>query len=104
MRVTSMSQAPQKIKVLLAAGDPGQLHDLAAPFHAEGDVEVVGQVESARDALAAVATARPDVVLLDLQLPDATGIEATEVMTAQFPWVSPILTSSDADPAVLRRA
>src|SRR3954467_13004252 len=99
-----MTQAPQKIKVFIATGDAGQVHDLTALLNAEEDVEVVGLAADARDALAALAAARTDVVVVDLHLPDADGIAATEAITAQFPWVSPILVSSNADPNVLRRA
>ena len=65
---------------------------------------VVGVAGSAQDALAAIGAARPDVVLLDLDLADGDGVEATEAITTRYPWVSVVLTSASADADVLRRA
>ena len=43
----------------------------------EQDVEIVGEAGTARDALQAVVNLKPDVVLMDIGLPDLSGIEAT---------------------------
>lgn len=46
----------------------------------EADFEIVGEAGSGREALAAVAETRPDIVLMDIGLPDISGIEAaTEI-------------------------
>ncbi|CCG02002.1 Two component response regulator containing a CheY-like receiver domain and an HTH DNA-binding domain [Blastococcus saxobsidens DD2] len=49
------------------------------------DVEVVGVAVSGEDAVAQAAELRPDVVLMDLQLPGMSGIEATRAITAAAP-------------------
>lgn len=56
--------------------------------------EVVGEAGDASEALEAVARLRPDVVLLDVQLPDATGFEVCDCLCAGAgpPWV--VLTST----------
>jgi two-component system response regulator NreC len=43
----------------------------------EGDIEIVGEAETAREALNKLARLKPDVVLMDIGLPDLSGIEAT---------------------------
>jgi two-component system response regulator NreC len=43
----------------------------------EADVQIVGEAGTAREALAAAGTLKPDVVLMDIGLPDLSGIEAT---------------------------
>jgi two-component system invasion response regulator UvrY len=50
-----------------------------------GDIEVVGQAGSAEEALPMVRALRPDVVLMDIHLPGASGLQATEHLTATQP-------------------
>ncbi len=54
----------------------------------ESDVEIVGEAGSGSEAVAAAASARPDVILMDIGLPDMTGIEATRVVKSQFPEIA----------------
>jgi two-component system response regulator NreC len=46
-------------------------------FEGEPDIEIVGESDTAREAIAAVSELKPDVVLMDIGLPDLSGIEAT---------------------------
>ena len=54
-------------------------------FESEPDMEIVAEAENARDALAAVTEHQPDVVLMDIGLPDISGIEATRRIKTQSP-------------------
>lgn len=54
----------------------------------ESDVEIVGEAGSGSEAVTAAASARPDVILMDIGLPDMTGIEATRVVKSQFPEIA----------------
>ncbi|MGH3474391.1 MAG: response regulator transcription factor [Aeromicrobium sp.] len=58
---------------------------LEAVLSSAGDVAVVGQAADGRAAVEVVADARPDVVLMDLQLPEVSGLEATEQILAARP-------------------
>jgi len=97
------------IRVLVAAGS-GDVCEALSAYLRDGRVDVVGTTGSGLGALAAIEATRPDIALLDLELPDGQngdggdGVQATETITARFPWVSVILTSASADPDVLRRA
>jgi two-component system response regulator NreC len=46
-------------------------------FEGESDIEIVGEADTAQKAIVAVARLQPDVVLMDIGLPDLSGIEAT---------------------------
>jgi two-component system, NarL family, response regulator NreC len=51
----------------------------------EDDVEIIGEAGTASEALASAADLKPDVILMDIGLPDKSGIEATRDIKAQFP-------------------
>ncbi|MBV8159469.1 MAG: response regulator transcription factor [Acidimicrobiia bacterium] len=71
-------------------------------FDAEDDMEVVGEAGTAEQALARVASARPDVAVLDLRLPDGDGVEVCrEIRSAHPETQCVILTSYADDEAVL---
>jgi DNA-binding NarL/FixJ family response regulator len=56
-------------------------------------VEMVGAAEDGVDAVALVASTRPDLVLLDLQMPRLNGLQATRKIRAEFPGVRVIMTT-----------
>ena len=51
----------------------------------EDDVEIIGEAGTAAEALASTTDLKPDVILMDIGLPDKSGIEATRDIKAQFP-------------------
>ncbi len=70
------------------------LADIGIPDHK------VGAAPHLADALALVTQWRPDCVLLDLTLPDASGIEAVEAIVAALPQVPVIVVSASDDPEI----
>lgn len=69
--------------------------------HAE--IDVVGSAGSAQQAIEQSCVLRPDVVLMDISMPDMSGIEATAQITAACPNVSVILLTASADELDLRQ-
>ncbi|MCQ3937662.1 MAG: DNA-binding response regulator [Chloroflexi bacterium] len=61
------------------------------------DMEIVGEAGSAAEALTETERVRPDVILMDIGLPDKTGIEATRVIKAKFPEVSVVALTIHED-------
>ena len=51
----------------------------------EADVEIVGEAGSGSEAVSAAGSARPSVILMDIGLPDMTGIEAARLIKSKFP-------------------
>ncbi|MBL9202812.1 MAG: response regulator transcription factor [Opitutaceae bacterium] len=67
----------------------------------EPSLEIVGEAANVAAAVAANAQLKPDVVLLDIRLPDGTGIEACRRMLAATPEVRVLIVTSVLDDAVV---
>ena len=71
---------------------------LRALFARDAEFEVVGEAENARSAVELAAASRPDVVIMDISLPDLSGIEATRQVLKQAPEGKVVALSMHADP------
>jgi DNA-binding NarL/FixJ family response regulator len=68
---------------------------------AEDDVDVVGEAENGREAVACVRELRPDVVLMDIRMPVLDGIAATrDIVAERIPTRVLVLTTFDSDEIV----
>jgi len=90
------------VRVLVVDDHPLFRDGVRTALAGEDDLEVVGEADDVASALAQVAQDPPDVVLMDLNLPDATGIEATRRLLADHPEVRVlVMTMSQDDDAVV---
>jgi two-component system response regulator DevR len=64
-------------------------------------VSVVGEAGTVKDAIARVEWARPDVVIMDIRLPDGSGIEATREIRARLPNTQVLMLTTYADDEAL---
>jgi DNA-binding NarL/FixJ family response regulator len=70
-------------------------------LESEGDIVVVGESDSAREAVSRIPALRPDVAILDGRLPDGSGIDVCRDVRSQDPSIKAlILTSYDDDDAL----
>jgi DNA-binding NarL/FixJ family response regulator len=67
---------------------------IRALIGAESDMQLVAEASTGREALEAFRTHRPDVTLMDLQMPDMTGIEAIIAIRGEFPEAKIIMLST----------
>ncbi|MCQ9389946.1 response regulator transcription factor [Brevibacterium sp. 50QC2O2] len=77
---------------------------LGALLELEPDLEVVAQAADAAAAVTAAAAARPDVCLMDIQLPDEDGIAATTRVLEASPGTRVLIVTTFARPGYLRAA
>ncbi len=68
------------------------------------DMEVVGEANTAAEAVKAVERLKPDVVLMDIRLPGEGGIEAAHQITSRFPESKVVMLTSFADDELVVRA
>jgi DNA-binding NarL/FixJ family response regulator len=86
------------IRVVLADDEELLRAGFRMILDAHDDFEVVAEAADGRAAIAATATYRPDVVVMDVRMPDLDGIAATKTITEQHPQVRVlILTTFDLD-------
>ena len=71
---------------------------LRALFAQDGEFEVVGEAGDARTAVELAAARRPHVVVMDISLPDLSGVEATRQVLGRAPEVKVVALSVHDDP------
>jgi DNA-binding NarL/FixJ family response regulator len=87
-----------KIKVLIADDHQIILDGLRSLLEKEPDFEVVGLAQEGRTALRMVRDLAPQVVVMDVSMPDLNGIEATHLIKRDFPKVQVIALSMHTSP------
>lgn len=94
-------EGPGKVRLLIADDQPLIRRALALTLGTEADIEVVGQAVDGVDAIEQALATRPDVIVMDLQMPRASGVVATREITARLPSVGVVvLTTFDQDDLV----
>lgn len=95
-----MTETPP-IRVVLADDHAVVRRGIREFLEEEGDIQVVAEADDGEQALARIAELRPDVAVLDIQMPGLTGIEVTRRIKADYPDVQVlILTAYDYDPYI----
>ena len=83
-----------KITVLLADDHTVVRRGLRALLEAASDIEIVGEAETGRQAVRLAGSLKPDVVLMDIAMPELNGLEATRRITEELPSVRVLILSS----------
>ncbi len=92
-----------RIRLLIVDDVPDTAQNVQKLLYFERDIQVVGVAGSGREAIAKAAKLQPDIVLMDINMPDMDGLRATEVILGQVP-TRVVMMSVQAEPEYLNRA
>ena len=84
----------EPLRVLIVEDDPGFRELLLRSFQRHDWVEVVGCAANGRDGVVLASATRPDIVLMDIEMPVMDGIEATRLIVDRLPAAVFVLTAS----------
>ena len=93
-----------RIKVLIVDDIPETRDHLSKLLGFERDVEVVGTAPGGSEAIEAALSLRPDVVLMDINMPGMDGIAATERLATDVPTAAVVMMSVQGEADYLRRS
>ncbi len=93
-----------KIRVVIVDDVPETRENIRRLLQFENDVEVVGVAGTGREAISIAKDVRPDVVLMDINMPDMDGIAATEAIRRSVYFTQIVVLSVQGDPNYMRRA
>jgi pilus assembly protein CpaE len=94
----------QKIRVLIVDDIADTRENVRKLLTFEADIEVAGAARSGREAIQLTKELSPDVVLMDINMPDMDGITATEAIRQQTPATQIVILSVQNDANYMRRA
>jgi len=81
------------VRILIADDHAVVREGLRMILEATGDMTVVGEALDGREAIEEAATLRPDVIIMDISMPEMNGIEATRIICERLPMVKIIILS-----------
>ena len=91
-------------RVMIVDDHPMVAEGIEAILETYDDIEVVGTLSNARDALNRVTDLNPDVVLMDLNMPDMTGLAATELLLEKRPGTRILILTMHDSPEYISTA
>lgn len=94
----------EKIRVLIVDDVAETRENIRRLLQFENDVEVVGAAKSGTTGVESAKELKPDVVLMDINMPDMDGITATELIRQANPATQIVILSVQGDPNYMRRA
>jgi pilus assembly protein CpaE len=92
------------IRVLIVDDVPESRDNIERLLRFEPDIQVVGKASKGQEGIELAVRLQPNVVLMDMTLPDMDGAQATLAVTAQAPGAGVIMLSVQSDPELLRQA
>jgi len=94
----------EKFRVLIVDDIAETRENIRKLLQFEADIEVVAVARTGREAIQLTQEVNPDVVLMDINMPDMDGIAATEIIRQKMPSVQVVILSVQGDQNYMRKA
>lgn len=94
----------QPPRLVIVDDHPSYVEGLATLMTKLADLEIVAVAYDADTALAQVEAHQPDLVLMDIRLPERSGIDVTEKIRAQYPTVKVVILTASDEPSDVQEA
>jgi pilus assembly protein CpaE len=99
-----MQPSSDKITLLIVDDIPETRDNLRKLLYFESDIEIAGIASNGREAIQAAKTLQPNIVLMDINMPDMDGISASEEISRVAPMTQVIMMSVQSEADYLRRS
>jgi pilus assembly protein CpaE len=94
----------EKVRVLIVDDIEETRENIRRFLMFDSAIEVVGAARSGQEAISMAQKLTPDVVIMDINMPDMDGITATEGIRKKIPYTQVVILSVQSDPSYMRRA
>lgn len=93
----------RRIQVLLTDDHPAVRRELGFLINSELDMQVIGEAGDGLQAIEQVRQLLPDVIVMDVSMPNINGIDATRIISVEYPAIRIIGLSMSAEPEIRNR-
>jgi DNA-binding NarL/FixJ family response regulator len=104
VRTASVVKTMRRIRVLVVDDHGLMIEAVRIAMDREHDIEIVGEARTGREVLPEVARRQPDIVLLDIRMPDVDGLTVLRELRVRHPDVKVVMLSGQADPEIEQEA
>jgi pilus assembly protein CpaE len=94
----------ETIKVLIVDDIAETRDNIRRSLEFDKTIEVIGTASNGKEAITLAIELKPDVVIMDINMPDMDGITATETIRQKVPFIQVIILSVQSDPSYMRKA
>lgn len=94
----------EKIRVLIVDDIAETRENIRRMLQFDSNIEVVGTARTGKEAIALSQSAKPDVIVMDINMPDMDGITATQEIKKKSPFIQVVILSVQSDPSYMRKA
>ncbi len=94
----------EKIRVLIVDDITETRENIRRMLQFDNNIEVVGTARTGKEAIQLSQQAKPDVIVMDINMPDMDGITATQEIKKKAAYIQVVILSVQSDPSYMRRA